>query len=174
MAQLQELSYNREAAVAYANQWAYGRNPRYLDFSNFGGNCTNFASQCIYAGSGVMNFKPIYGWYYINANNRTASWTGVEYLYKFLINNKGVGPYGVEAERVEVLPGDIVQLAFEANVFRHTPVIVAILGEPVLENILVAANTFDANRRPLSSYQYMDIRFIHIKGVRKYSEQMYL
>ena len=88
------MLYNREKAVEYANRWAYGRNPAFYDFSELGGDCTNFASQCLYAGSGIMNFTPIFGWYYIDASNRTASWTGVEYLYNFLINNKGSGPQG--------------------------------------------------------------------------------
>ena len=59
------MEYNRANAVAYAKKWAYGRNPKYYDFSDLGGDCTNFASQCIYAGSGVMNYTPTYGWYYI-------------------------------------------------------------------------------------------------------------
>ena len=52
------MEYNRANAVAYAKKWAYGRNPKYYDFSDLGGDCTNFASQCIYAGSGVMNYTP--------------------------------------------------------------------------------------------------------------------
>ena len=34
--------YDREKAVAYAHKWAYGRNPAYGDFSEMGGDCTNF------------------------------------------------------------------------------------------------------------------------------------
>ena len=45
-----EFPYNRELAVAYAHRWAYGRNPEYFDFQGIGGDCTNFASQCIYGG----------------------------------------------------------------------------------------------------------------------------
>jgi hypothetical protein len=56
--------YDRRAAVEYAHRWAYGRNPRYYDFEKLGGDCTNFASQCLYAGSGVMNYTPQLGWYY--------------------------------------------------------------------------------------------------------------
>ena len=55
------LPYNREAAVAYAHRWAYFRNPAYFDYSGIGGDCTNFASQCVFAGAGVMNFTPTYG-----------------------------------------------------------------------------------------------------------------
>ena len=72
------LPYDRAAAVAYAHAWAYRRNPLYLDFSAIGGDCTNFASQCIYAGAGIMNFTPLYGWFYRGADDRTPSWTGVQ------------------------------------------------------------------------------------------------
>ena len=75
---MEELNYNRQAAVSYARKWAFRRNPNYYDFENLGGDCTNFASQCIYAGAGVMNYTPVFGWFYKSANDRTASWTGVE------------------------------------------------------------------------------------------------
>ena len=37
--------YNREAAVSYARRWALGRNPAYMDYELWGGDCTNFISQ---------------------------------------------------------------------------------------------------------------------------------
>jgi len=43
-----------------------------------------------------MNYTRDIGWYYSSSQNRAAAWSGVEYLYKFLINNKGVGPYANE------------------------------------------------------------------------------
>ena len=46
---MREILYNREEAVSYARKWALGRNPAYFDFQKLGGDCTNFASQCIYA-----------------------------------------------------------------------------------------------------------------------------
>ena len=107
------LPYNREAAVAYAHTWAYRRNPAYFDFSGIGGDCTNFASQCIYAGAGVMNFTPLYGWFYRTANDRTPSWTGVQYLYDFLTRNLGAGPFATEVSLSQLEPGDVVQLAID-------------------------------------------------------------
>lgn len=158
---MREIPYNRAAAVAYARRWALGRNPAYYDFEDIGGDCTNFASQCIYAGAGVMNYTPETGWYYISVNERAAAWTGVEYLYNFLVNNRSVGPYGHRVPQQEVLPGDIVQLGRSDGSFYHTPVILS-----VRPRILVAAHTYDALDRPLSSYNADQIRFIHIDGVR--------
>lgn len=78
------LPYDRGAAVRYAHRWAYDRNPAYYDFSELGGDCTNFASQCLYAGSGVMDHTPTFGWYYISGNQKSPSWSGVPYFYNFL------------------------------------------------------------------------------------------
>lgn len=43
-------SYNPEKAIAYAQKWAYSRNPIYSDYSDLGGDCANFVSQCLIAG----------------------------------------------------------------------------------------------------------------------------
>ena len=96
------IEYDRKKAIRYAKKWAYSRNKKYLDFENIGGDCTNFISQCIYEGSKVMNYTKDLGWYYINGNNKSPSWTGVEFLYEFLVNNKGVGPFGKEVEQEKV------------------------------------------------------------------------
>ncbi len=160
--------YNREAAVLYAHQWAYGRNPLYYDYERLGGDCTNFASQCIYAGSGIMNFTPTYGWYYIDANRKAPAWTGVPYLYNFLTRSKAsVGPLGRPCLLAELLPGDVVQLSFDGETYRHSPIVVSV-GYPVTpENVLIAAHSYDADNRPLSSYEYQKARFIHITGVMR-------
>lgn len=154
--------YDEAAAVAYAKRWALLRNPAYLDFHGLGGDCTNFVSQCLYAGAGVMNRTPVYGWYYRTGNNRTASWTGVEYLYRFLTANKGPGPYAREVSREEALPGDVVQLGNREGGFSHTALIVDVReGE-----CYVAAHTLDSWMRPLSSYRQPVRRFLHVLGVR--------
>ena len=158
---MREISYDREAAVAYARRWALDRNPDYYDFENIGGDCTNFASQCIYAGARVMNFTPDTGWYYRSVNDRAAAWTGVEYLYRFLVNNKSSGPYGHLVSQKEAQPGDIVQLGTFGGRFYHSPVITA-----VTPRILIAAHTYDALDRPLKLFDYDTARFIHIDGVR--------
>lgn len=153
--------YNREKAVEYAKEWAYKRNPKYYNFDLIGGDCTNFVSQCIYAGSGVMNYNKTYGWYYINGNDKSPSWTGVEFLYNFLTTNKGVGPVGEVSNKLEI--GDIVQLSFDGEKFTHTLIIVGIEGE----KIYVSSHTFDSYGRDINSYQYQKIRYIHIKEVHK-------
>jgi hypothetical protein len=160
------LEYNRQNAVEYAHRWALDRNPKYLDFDDYGGDCTNFASQVIYAGSRKMNYTPIYGWYYNSAYDRTPSWTGVEFFHNFLIGNKGAGPFAKEVDVSEIRIGDVIQLSFNGNYFQHSPVVVS-TGSPVtLDNILISTHTYDRDNYPITNYSYSKIRFIHIVGIR--------
>lgn len=160
------ISYDRNSAVEYAHKWAFKRNPNYLNFDNLGGDCTNFASQVLYAGSHIMNYTPVYGWYYNSSDDRTASWTGVEYLYNFLVTNQGNGPFGEEIDVNDINIGDIIQLSFDGEVFRHSPVVVRV-GNPVsINNILIAAHSYDRDNYNITNYIWKKIRFIHIIGVR--------
>lgn len=165
---IREIEYDRKSAVDYANKWAYRRNPLFYDFSDIGGDCTNYASQCVYAGCKIMNFTPTFGWYYISVNDRAPAWTSVEYIYKFLTTNRGIGPYAEDVEIKDVEVGDLVQLRFIGKtVFGHTPVITRIEGEKNQDNIYIAAHSADCNCRPLSTYKNVaQIRFLHIMGAR--------
>lgn len=42
--------YAKANACSYALQWALSRNPLFNDYSNSGGDCANFTSQCLNAG----------------------------------------------------------------------------------------------------------------------------
>lgn len=164
--------YDRQAAVDYAHRWAYRRNPKYYDYEGLGGDCTNFASQCLYAGTGIMNFTPIYGWYYRSSNDKAPAWTGVPYFFNFTTRREeSPGPFGIQVPVEQVEPGDFVQLRFPGRErFGHTPVIVEVGEPPTLGNILVAAHSQDADYRPLDTYTVQEMRFIHILGAYKPAE----
>ena len=157
------IEYDRPKAVLYARRWAFGRNPMYYDFGALGGDCTNFISQCLYAGCGVMNYTPVFGWYYKTANDRTASWTGVEYLYRFLIANASAGPFAEEVPPAGLQRGDVVQLGRETGDFYHTCLVTGFSAGGIP---LVAAHSYNAFARPLSSYSFEKLRGLHIAGVR--------
>ena len=167
---LLELPYNRERAVTYAKRWALSRNPLFYDFTGQGGNCTNFVSQCIFAGCGVMNYTPTFGWYYRSADDRAPAWSGVEELANFLLEspafrsvNGGIGPYAVDARTARQIEiGDVVQLANAEGDFYHTLLITGFSED----DILVSAHSNDALDRPLSQYNYTSLRILHIIGAR--------
>lgn len=160
------IPYNRAQATRYAARWALSRNPEYYDYSALGGDCTNFASQCLYAGSGVMDYTETFGWYYIDANKKAPAWTGVEYLFNYLVREeKRPGPVGVLVDAADIRRGDLIQLSFNGVTFGHTPVVLATRPQ-----IFVAAHSEDSFMRPLDTYDYMAIRYIHIVGVETAAE----
>ncbi len=153
--------YLRERAVEYARRWAFSRNPLFYDYTGIGGNCTNFISQCLYAGGCVMNFTPVYGWYYLDPDARSAAWTGVEFLYDFLITNMGPGPFAQEVNPGGLEIGDVIQLANADGDYYHTLLVTGFADD----TYLVAAQSNDAFDRPLNTYEYADARFLHILGI---------
>ena len=161
------IEYDRKLAIEYARKWAYKRNGKYYNFDNVGGDCTNFVSQCLYAGSKVMNYNKDLGWYYINGNNKSPSWTGVEFLFDFLVNNKIEGPFGKEVNQENIQFGDVVQISFDEVKYSHSLIITNIKNLYALSEIKIASHTFDSYDKPISEYIYKKIRFIHIEGVRK-------
>lgn len=161
--------YNRERAVEYALKWALDRNPLFIDFTGIGGNCTNFVSQAILAGSCTMNYTPNFGWYYVNAEDRAPAWSSVEFFYDFMTGaptfieqNRGIGPFAMEVPRERVVLGDVAQYANSQGDWYHTVMITGFDGE----EILVSAQSDDAKNRPISSYNFTTVRFLHIVGVR--------
>lgn len=161
--------YVAAKAIAYAERWAFDRNPLFSNYTGVGGDCTNFVSQCILAGCCIMNFTPDFGWYYISDNDRAPAWTGVEYFYDFMTGasdftavNGGIGPYGRTVPRASVRAGDVVQLSNELGDFYHTLFVYRTDGD----EIFVAAHSDDALDRPLSTYNYVSDRFIRILGSR--------
>lgn len=158
------IEYQRNKLYDYAKKWALKRNPNYYNFDAVGGDCTNFASQCLFTGSQIMNYQQN-GWFYTNGNKKSPSWSGVEYLYQFLIQNKSVGPFGKEVKPEELEIGDIIQLSFNQKTFSHTLVVVEPNKEQMGE-IKIASHTYDAFNKRIVEYFYQDIRFIHIEGVR--------
>ena len=169
---LLSIPYDRRKAVEYARKWALSRNPLFIDFTGQGGNCTNFVSQCIFAGAPVMNYTRTFGWYYISPEDRAPAWSGVDELYNFLTgapdfasNNKGYGPYATDARRAGTIDvGDVIQLANEEGEFYHT----LIISQFTDNDILVCAQSNDALDRPLSSYNYTSLRALHIEGAMLY------
>lgn len=162
-----ETGYDRLRAVEYALRWALSRNPEYYDFEDIGGDCTNFVSQCLYAGCRVMNYSGDDGWYYISPDNRAPSWTGVEFLNRFLLTNSGPAVYGEARELSRLRPGDVIQLRNSEGRLYHTMIVSYIFtpGDP--DRIFTCSHTYDARNRRLSTYSYAEAVGIHISGARR-------
>lgn len=154
--------YNRTLAVDYAKKWALSHNPNYFYFDGIGGDCTNFVSQCLLAGGGVMNFDKYHGWFYVNQAVRSPSWASVNYLRKFLLDKTLKGPLA-EIKAVEKLEiGDIIQLRQNVLDFNHSLIVSKIEDK----KIYVCAHSVASLDRPLFSYEFEEAVGLHILGTR--------
>lgn len=161
--------YDRERALEYARRWALSRNPLFYDFTGGGGNCTNFVSQCLLAGSLVMDERNPFGWYYVNLNERAPAWTGVNEFYNYVTGSNGFtptaereGPFCIETGDADLELGDIVQLSNSRGTFYHS---LLVTGFTENGEILISAHSNDALDRPLSTYNFAAARFLHVVAV---------
>ena len=143
--------YNRKAAVEYARTWALDRNPKYKDYELWGGDCTNFISQCIHAGNIPFDHqgRDVFGRYILRNNNE---------------NTDNHGIYAVEAEYNELEEGDIIQLIYEGRAF-HTMIVSQVILDDrgYLLDYLVCQHTYDLIDYPLSQ-KIGERRYIKILG----------
>jgi len=160
---MQFIPYNRNRAAEYAEKWAFARNHAYMNFDGMGGDCTNFASQCLFAGIQVMNYQKDIGWYYNTPNDRATAWSGAEYFVKFMLTNHLDGPVAAAAEINKLEKGDFICL-HNGHEYYHTLIVTGFLNDMPL----VSAHTDDAYMRSLSSYRFAAAQGIHILGANKY------
>src|SRR5699024_5993085 len=105
--------YDREKAAAYADKWWNKRNP---NFPIFTVDCTNFVSQCLFAGGAKMWGYPdrLNGWWY-EGDTWSLSWSVSHSLYWYL--KGGAGPLSVEerssARELEI--GDVICYDFTGD-----------------------------------------------------------
>ncbi len=171
-------SYNRDAAIEYAKSWVGQRNYTgdYLAYDDYGGNCQNFASQCLFAGGLAMDYKgtSTCHWKFysqtLNENSkpsgRSYSWTGVEPFYDYCYYNTGVGIIAeVEWGTAHTQKGDVIQVGAMAR-WRHSLFVTDVEYDEngYATEIIVASNTADRINYPLSAYIYTAPRLIHIVG----------
>lgn len=157
------VNYDRQSAVDYAKLWAKARNSRYMNFDDMGGDCTNFASQCLFAGTGIMNYKKDIGWYYNSPDDRAAAWSGAEYFIRFMLENNDEGPFASSLSINHLEEGDFISLN-NGSQYYHTLIVTGFSdGIP-----LVCAHTGDSYMRSLDTYHFKKATGIHIMGANKY------
>ena len=90
-------NYSRTKARDYLNSYTTSYNPNYANYTNYGGDCTNFISQMLRAGGMVMtpqvSSPDNSSWYYYGANipNRSSTWTGANQFRSYWGAINGVG-----------------------------------------------------------------------------------
>lgn len=107
--------YNRQAAVDYANTWWDRHNPQFPAFQD---DCTNFISQCLYAGGAPMRGMPnrSQGWWMIGLPERWSySWSVAHSLRWYLeTSTKGLMATRVNSAS-ELELGDVIFYDFTGD-----------------------------------------------------------
>jgi len=143
------IPYRREDAVAYAELWWNKSNPEYETFEV---NCTNYVSQCLFAGGAPMNYtgRRESGWWYKGRQGGrewwSYSWAVANALEGYLSRPRALG---LRAERVaspyDLALGDVICYDWDGSGrYQHTTVVTGFApdGAP-----LVNANTVSSRRR---------------------------
>ncbi len=125
--------------TTYQDNWYDDFNPNYADFSDWGGDCTNYASQILRAGNSAFNENygnGIYGdtyWYYRDSSNRSTSWTAAQNLKNFLLRtNNTLGPKARVVNRFQDLDvGSIVFLEDGGEAY-HSVIVHTAGGDPTV------------------------------------------
>ena len=142
-------NYNRGTAASYWDQYTYTPNSQYYDYSNVGGDCTNFVSQGLKAGGmptrGTVGYADYKNWYYNGKDVpfRSKSWTDADWFRKYWANNyEGIGyqkAYRYKRMSVRqaynnfdtvfsiVTIGDVVQFTVMGNKSYHSVGIIALV-----------------------------------------------
>lgn len=143
--------YSGDRTVIYARKHALSYNKQYKDFSNSGGDCTNFVSQCIHAG-GIplsLSWRPY-----------STSWIRVNEVYYYLLR-KGLGKDLPSI--IDSTPGSIIQFFSSTKGFySHSGIITEILSE---NDCLYCCHSYDKLDYPLSEIYpliYSKIRILNI------------
>nr|WP_269448654.1 amidase domain-containing protein [Metabacillus kandeliae] len=137
------FEYDRMAAVQYAERYWNTSNPRYKSFTD---NCTNFISQCLFAGNSPMHGFPGRGkGWWMKSSNWSYSWTVAHSLTTYLANSKkGIRGHQVSSPD-KLSAGDIICYDFQGDGrFDHTTIVVAKDSDDMP---LVNANTYNSRMR---------------------------
>jgi hypothetical protein len=137
------VPYDRSQAVQYAAMWWSSFNPMFRAFQD---DCTNFISQCLWAGGMPMEVtgRRDQGWWYLGPNeNWSYSWA-VAHSLRWYLDVSGRGEKRESARQLEL--GDVISYDWDGDhTWQHNTIVVGFDpdGEP-----LVAAHTAAAWGRP--------------------------
>ncbi|MDP5275008.1 amidase domain-containing protein [Chengkuizengella axinellae] len=139
--------YQRLKVKSYADAWWEKPNP---DFRAFNDDCTNFVSQCIYAGGASMNYTKnrTSGWWYHSDREQDGwsfSWTVSQCLKNYLLSKSS----GLRAETVEdpeqLQVGDVIFYDWDGDSkFQHSAIVT---GKDDKGQPLVNARTVNSKHR---------------------------
>ncbi len=144
-------TYDRSAAIRYADTWAMSYNPLYVNYSRQGGDCANFVSQALGdSKAAALAFES--SWYYTypsgghgkrNRAGGSVDWINANHLQQFVTANPAGATYNFGSlgacgswsatnnfDRTSMQPGDLHFYDWNADgVMDHSAIAVAELSD---------------------------------------------
>ncbi|NOU63686.1 hypothetical protein GC096_06555 [Paenibacillus sp. LMG 31461] len=144
-----KIIYNRPKVVQYAEKWWQTPNPSYEYFEV---DCTNYVSQCLFAGGAPMDYtgKRESGWWYAGKKGNqelwSYSWAVANSLHHYLERPHKHGLTGtVVKDAWELQPGDTISYDWDGDGrFQHNTIVI---GKDANGMPLVNAHTFNSRNR---------------------------
>lgn len=160
--------YDRDAARAYMLTWVGKRNPAFMAYDDYGGNCMNFGSQVLAAGGIPMDTNGGYetGWYWYSASQTTLPWVNVGSFRDYVAAPRVSGLVAVaDAPYFSGETGDIITMGVDEPANHTTVILDAITDENGnVVDYLLCSNTADLRNFPASAYYYTNRQLIKIIG----------
>ena len=136
-------SYNRNNAVGYAVAHVNSPSSNYPDYSSYGGDCTNFVSQCLQAGGWTQVSTGANKWFHLpgytspppSGTHRSPSWTGAQYLQAYFPVSGRIVLASYPLYSLE--RGDIIQLKNSSGNAYHSMIVTSKTGSGTSATILV-------------------------------------
>lgn len=153
-------SYDYDAAVAYAYRWWDGHNPNFSNWDGFGGDCANFASQCLYAGGKPMegtNRESTSAWFSRTTdrndlNNLSDTWIDAGsfrwYWQDHASSYRTFARGGIDSYNY-TWPGDAISFLNTNNRAYHT--LLCVDYDSSIRETYMACHSSARNDRPLST-----------------------
>lgn len=167
--------YSRRNAVDYALTYALHPNPEYRYFlvaGNLGGDCSNFISQCLYAGGAPMDFGSQRPWWYKksprgNMNDTwSISWAVAHSLYWCLKVRNELKLPGLKGEEVPddslMQLGDVIQFEDFNGMVYHSGIVTSFAVEGGRKVPLISHHTYNAINVPYTEHSAKKIHFMKI------------
>lgn len=156
-------TYNGGNASRYALDHALEPSSNYVYFTF---DCTNFISQCLYAGGIKQHVGSAYTdtcWYYKTSTNRSSSWTGANEFYKYINSTVSkISKSNGSWDTAEI--GDIIQL-MSGGEASHSLIISGVAYSSYgRSDLLVCAHSTDRRHVSLKEYYSGTKCYHHIKG----------
>ena len=160
--------YDRQAAREYMLAYVGRRNPGFMAYDDYGGNCMNFGSQVLLAGGIPMDTDGGYetGWYWFGQHSATLPWVNVGWFLEYAAAEREHGLAAVvNAPYFSGETGDIITMGVDEPA-NHTTVILDVIrdenGLPI--DYLLCSNTADLRNFPASAYYYTNRQLTKIIG----------